>query len=418
MAEEKPIIVIKKKGGHGGHHGGAWKVAYADFVTAMMCFFMVMWLINSADAPTRKSIAQYFLARPGFFDSGSGSPISAGQTGIFKEGYPPDMKHTEKYATGGERSQMRKKSGAEDVELEGRGAQGMAIEATPPASTPPPGTPTLSPEELAAIRGPAGSLPGLIGGKDLTEQLAERVAQQIRYQIASSPELREFLGVVDVKVDADGLNIEILDTEKTSMFNSGSPVIRQEAEAAFLKIAGILAKLPNEITIVGHTDAKPFARSARGYTNWELSADRANAARRVLERAGMQPNQITSVLGRADRELKNPNDPFAASNRRITLKMRFPIDQTIDLSKDPNALDTLSTTSGQATDSPTQAEEPVHSFSPKDILEKREERDKTPIKLPEHEPPVENPPPPPERKQNLIFSDNPVLGPPSPFSNF
>lgn len=408
MAEDKPIIVIKKKGGHGGHHGGAWKVAYADFVTAMMCFFMVMWLINSADAPTRKNIAQYFLSRPGFFEAGSGTPISIGASGILKEGFPPAQKHTRKYASGEDQAPMKKKSGAEDADLENTGTKSTQLAITPIAITPVQGLPTLSPEQLTQLR--MGQPPG---GAETPKELLEKVAQQIKRQIAASPELKELLGVVDVKVDADGLNIDIMDTEKTSMFKLGSPRIEEEAAAAFAKIGGILSKVPNHIDIVGHTDAKPFASRAGGYTNWELSADRANAARRLLEKSGISPDRITSVLGRADRELKNPNDPFAASNRRITLKMRFPVNQDIDLSKNPAALEELP--APEVTQAGAAPVETVHAMTPREILERRRAAAGTPIALPDEPPRTTNPD---YMEKDKIFPQNPVLGPPSPFSNF
>jgi len=409
MAEEKPIIVIKKKGGHGAHHGGAWKVAYADFVTAMMCFFMVMWLINSADTPSRQAIAAYFK-RPGLFETGSGTPLLSGGAGILPEGGAPAKKDSRKFTTGDKQAPMKKKSGALEEEAETGGGLSAKKSEKPAEEEQGPGQFRL-PKTTSRII-PPGATPSL-------DQL-EEMAGHIRRQIGASPELQQLLGVVDVKVDADGLNIEIIDTEKTSMFALGSAVIQPEAQAAFAKIGAILAKLPNSIDIVGHTDAKPFSRSYHGgYSNWELSADRANAARRLLEKSGIAPERFSSVLGRADKDLKNPKDPFAASNRRITLKMRFPANQVIELPNEPQdlgLLPTLNPSPSQQLISETKPPEAkVHTLTPAEILGKQKKEENKTIPLPDEEPPISNPA---YMEKDKIFSHNPVLGPVQPFTNF
>ncbi|MDC0358490.1 OmpA family protein [Oligoflexia bacterium] len=395
MAEEKPIIIVKKKGGHGGHHGGAWKVAYADFVTAMMAFFMVMWLLNSAEVATKQNIASYFK-RPGIFAEGSGTPLLIGEAGILRDAYVPPHDAEDRTGKGHSQEKQPGKSGTEyQDDLEGN----------------------VSPDKLVEKTGEEQEPQILEEGVEYTTQqlqkmAAERLAEDIRQQVESYPELEELLGIVDIKVEADGLNIEIMDTEKSSMFRSASARIEAEAQTAFGKLAGILKKVPNKIDIVGHTDAIPFSSRRGGYSNWELSADRANAARRILELNGIASERIISVVGRADREPQNVKNPFAASNRRITLKMRFDQQMKIDLSKNPKALDEvkeeLSKEEMRVLD---QKRKLGHRWAPETII-KATKRDKNTIPLPADSPPGASPT---IIKKDKIFSDAPVFGPTNPF---
>ena len=429
MADDKPIIIIKKSGGHGGHHGGAWKIAFADLVTAMMAFFMVMWLVNSADTATRQSVAAYFR-RPGLFSQGSGTPLMMGSSGILADGVPPRNSNEEK-GTGRAVAQVAKgtplpnviiptpdpyaelelgpppqtkekakkgaglgegKGGTPEEQLEEEFEEELELQPTPEGTPrPTPETPTANPMEA--------------------------VAQQIRETITASPELMNLLGAVDVKVDADGLNIEIMDIEKSSMFTLGSSDILSEANEAFNKLAEILKKLPNKIDIVGHTDAKPYTANSRSYSNWELSADRANAARKLLERAGIPVERITSVIGKADRELVNKGDPLAASNRRITLKMRFDLNQNVNLGKDPNALNDISKLKPKASPLPGfSAPQTVHRYSPGSLLKAAKA---TPVPTPLQLITKKKPDRLDTRKgKGQIFSNSPVVGPPDPFAGF
>lgn len=341
MADDKPIIIIKKKGGHGGHHGGAWKVAYADFVTAMMAFFMVMWLVNTAEETTKQNIASYFR-RPGLFHSGSGTPLLIGEAGILRDAYvPPHKSDTRKQGgkdqdtalpqntgTDEQRDSKRKvtikgEQGKSGGQKDAEGKQGLLKDSAPTQG------------QLSEKSPPKGGIEELAQNEKM---MLGQIADEIKRQIAGSKELQELLGMVDVKIDADGLNIEIMDTEKVSMFASGSARINSEAREAFAKLAGIIKNLPNEIDIVGHTDAKPFSLRPGAYSNWELSSDRAQAARRLLEENGLAPDRMRSVVGRADKEPRIVSDPLASANRRITLKMRFKFNQNIDLGKQPDAL--------------------------------------------------------------------------------
>lgn len=352
MADDKPIIIIKKKGGHGGHHGGAWKVAYADFVTAMMAFFMVMWLVNTAEVATKQSIASYFK-RPGIFSEGSGTPLLIGGAGILEDGMAP--------------SKPQKNAGDGSMAGSAASAQGTAAP-TPKIRTSP--EPKQSPQSGAAGQqqgtGTAGQQQGAgalgqqqnqaqtgagqakegteMGGKgsdpeaqrEASEKSAFKVlSEEIKREVNTVPELAKVLGLVNVKLEADGLQVDIMDSDTESMFALGSAQVLPEARAALIKLGELLKDFSNQIEVFGHTDARPFSSRIGGYSNWELSSDRANAARKLLEIGGVKPDRFATVSGKADRELLNTKDPNAAENRRITLKMRFKKKRTMEF-KDLN----------------------------------------------------------------------------------
>ena len=408
MADDKPIIVIKKKGSHGGHHGGAWKIAYADFVTAMMAFFMVMWLLSAATSTQRKLLASYFR-KPGIFNEGSGTPLLIGAAGILNDGLPP--------------SQYRG-----TYEKEG-------IEQAPPVRKDKDPVPNelaekidLKIEELKKIleelkkHGDADAgklLDELSKGdqeKKVEKESLEQVAEKVKQKIMASPELKELLGAVDVKVDADGLTIEIMDTVQTSMFSSGSSTILPDAAKAFTKLAGILNTVPNKIDVIGHTDATPFRSRTGSYTNWELSADRANAARKLLEAQGLQTGRIESVIGKADSELKNKDNPTDASNRRITLKIRFSNIPKTDLAKNtPDMLKNFTTIENNwqkknAAAPQDQTPSPIHSLTVKDIIDEAaaQKRAETAADVAAKQKADKKAQ---EIEKGLIFKENPVLSP-------
>jgi chemotaxis protein MotB len=433
MADDKPIIIIKKKGGHGGHHGGAWKVAYADFVTAMMAFFMVMWLVNTADQQTKQNIASYFR-RPGLFQSGSGTPLMIGEAGILPDAYvPPHPQDTKKAGGKDQDTNLPKNAGNEDqkdkkkqITIKGeegkRGGQKDAKGKSGLQKDDAKNQGQLSEGKAAAEMQAAAA----------EKLLFDKVAQQIREEVASSKELQDLLGVVDVKIDADGLNIEVMDSEKTSMFASGSARISNDAQKAFEKIGEIIKKLPYSVDIVGHTDAKPFSSRTGGYSNWELSADRANAARRLLESEGIEATRITSVVGRADKELRVASEPMAASNRRITLKMRFKFNRNLNFEKNPELLENpeampeLPTGEGGSAQvsggaEPDGAPEKVHSMTTKQVAANDHYVPKKSVAATERSDLVQLPesgaPNTPAGK-NKLFGDSPVIAPADPFSNF
>ncbi len=319
MADEKPIIIIKK-GGHGhGHHGGAWKVAYADFVTAMMAFFMVMWLVNSADVTTKKAIALYFR-KPGIFETGSGTPMFEGGSGLLPDGFLPAHPEDNNYTFGRSmdiREGVTDQEGGDIKSMKSKdrdGKQGI-IEST-----------KADPRNLGGMGDAVKGLKPEEVLRAQKEQMGE-VVQVLKEQLAGTGKdgktnFANMLGAIEIKMTGDGLIIDIMDTDKTSMFRSGSSNILPEAEESFRKIARAIRVLPNKIDIIGHTDSKPFRRGAP-FSNWELSADRANAARRILEEEGLTGDQFGGIIGRADKELKNKEKPLDPINRRITLKIQF-----------------------------------------------------------------------------------------------
>ncbi len=238
MADESkaPIIVIRKKSGHGGHHGGAWKVAYADFVTAMMALFIVLWLMSSSDQ-AKKAIGGYFNDPTGF-----GKQVGSTMAGS---------------------------------------GESLAITKT----------------EMSEI-------------KDKIEQAMRK-----------APEFQKLEKNIQVTVTGEGLRIELLETDKGMFFESGKPKPSKFGEDLLQRLAAELGKLPNKVLIEGHTDSAAF--SGEGYSNWELSADRANAARRLMQESGLRSDQVTQVRGFADQRLRVPKDPTDPSNRRISVIVQY-----------------------------------------------------------------------------------------------
>ncbi len=409
MADDKPIIIIKKKGGHGGHHGGAWKVAYADFVTAMMAFFMVMWLLNSASTPVKQSIASYFR-KPGLFQEGSGTPLMMGEAGILRDAYVPPSPDKKKYSSGAVQAPNKKQSGPEEQHDHHDSSPKQAEE--PPTDAIPAvnrqrGAESEKPDKKPldidkTSRGYEFDKPTVsTKEEEIAKRNLQQAAEELRTLLQMNPRIKELLGIVDVKIENDGLQLDIMDTERSSMFSSGSAKVLPEAQEAFTKIGGILAKLPNTIDVMGHTDGKPFSSRQGGYSNWELSADRANAARRLLENAGIEAARFTSVVGKADKDLKNIEDPLAPANRRITVKVRFKASTAINVDKEPDVLEDLfkptaiptTAPTMAATDTETSAIEPEASptqLSAKEIVESTKE--KKSVALPEQRDPIDSNP--------------------------
>lgn len=303
----KTIIIVKKVSGHGGHHGGAWKVAYADFVTAMMALFMVLWLVNTASVTTREKIASYFR-KPGVFEKGSGTPLEIGGGGILTDSFTPPAESNSQVSSSHRIYSVQTKDG--DYR-EGFG------------------------------RGEGNSEGDLAGAEQKGPELA-LIAQEIREALESKQSgagktgeeggdkgqegetFNDSLGRVEIRIDQRGLHIDIMDTEKASMFSSGSALVHPDAREDVKKIGALLATLPNPIDIEGHTDAQPFRDAGRNsYDNWNLSVDRANAARRLLAEAGVESSKIARVVGYADQRPRVIDNPLDPSNRRITISMRF-----------------------------------------------------------------------------------------------
>ena len=274
MAEKKlqPIIIKRiKKSGH-AVHGGAWKIAYADFVTAMMAFFLLMWLLGSTAKGDLQGISDYFssplkVAMAGGDGAGNSSSVmTGGGTDLAK--------------TAG---QVRRS--AADEERERR----------------------KSIESAKAER---------------AKQDAARIKalqSKIDAMITENPRLNEYKSQIRIDVTPDGLQIQIVDNQNRPMFDSGSALVKPYMRDILREIGTALGGVENRISLAGHTDAAPYGNSDRGYSNWELSADRANASRRELVSAGMPDAKLGRVVGLAASDLLEPDNPRAPANRRITI---------------------------------------------------------------------------------------------------
>ena len=233
----RPIIIIKKKVGHGGHHGGAWKVAYADFVTAMMALFIVLWLLNTSK-PVREAIAGYFRDPSGTANKMGSKNVGSGENF------------------------------------------------------------TITKDNVS----------------DLMQKLQKTIQQM--------PDFDKLQHQIEMTITSEGLRIELLETATGTFFDVGSPRPSANGKELLVLLAQELGKVPNRISIEGHTDSRPFAK-ARDYGNWELSVDRANAARRWMLQNGVRPDQISQIRGFADQMLRKGNDPQDPSNRRISLIVQY-----------------------------------------------------------------------------------------------
>ncbi len=235
-SQEQTIIIVKKKSGHHAHHGGAWKVAYADFVTAMMALFIVLWLM-SASQEVQHSIAGYFRDPKGF----------GNQTG----------------------SSM--------------GGNGESL--------------TISKDHMDLLKG--------------------RIEQAVR----QSPEFSKLKDYVQMTVTGEGLRIELLESAKGMFFETGQAAPTDAGKDLLIRLAREIGKMSNSILVEGHTDSKPYQSST--YSNWELSADRANAARRIMQENGLRSNQVKQVRGFADEQLRLPSEPENPGNRRISIIVQY-----------------------------------------------------------------------------------------------
>ena len=253
-------IIIKKKGGHGGHHGGAWKVAYADFVTAMMALFIVLWLMN-----TSKQVQE---AVGGYFRDPNGTS---------------------------------KLVGIGNSKLNGQQGSGENV----PLS------------------------------KDDMQKLKEELQNSIR----KITELRSLSKQIEMTVTSEGLRIELLESAAGTFFDIGNATPSENGKALLKAMAEEIGKLPNHVSIEGHTDSKPYGKV--GYSNWELSVDRANAARRIMAESGMSPNQVSQVRGYADQHLRNKDNPEDPANRRISLIVEY-VDSPGGRSAEPKLVESAS----------------------------------------------------------------------------
>jgi chemotaxis protein MotB len=287
MAElEQPIVVKRiKKGGHGGHHGGAWKVAYADFVTAMMAFFLLLWLLNTTTPEQKMGLAEYFTPTIGLKDS----------MGI---GFKGGIRSTEA---------GRSKNDLTQVGLvHGQVKQGPA----PDVSNSQTGESDPEAEDAAPAKKP----------DEVVEDSEEfRSAEEgIKQAMRDNQELKDYQSNVIVTDTPEGLKIDMIDDQKQPMFIPGGAVLSEQGKKILDTMARVISKAPNNISIHGHTDASAVGYTSQ-YSNWELSADRANAARRFLISVQIESERVVKVVGQADRELLTPQEPSSPRNRRITI---------------------------------------------------------------------------------------------------
>jgi chemotaxis protein MotB len=317
VADERPIIIIKRiKKVAGGHHGGAWKVAYADFVTAMMAFFLLLWLLNAVTEEQKKGIASYFRPTLAVQNTSASFTILAGQAQPMESMSGGASAQTD--LDDPEQADMTQEEPAT-----GKGKQPDSVKDQPP--DPGEGAKPVDLAEAAATVAAA------------EQKQFEQIKNDIKNAIQESPELIELEKNLKIDQTEDGIRIQLLDQEKSSMFPSGSAAMNPRSKELLEKVAEVVRSLPNRIEISGHTDATPYA-GGRDYTNWELSADRANASRRVLVAAGISADRLQKIEGRADTDPFVASDPFDPENRRISIiLLRQPPPPSPDPVPDPNA---------------------------------------------------------------------------------
>jgi chemotaxis protein MotB len=283
MADDIAPIIIKKvkKGGHGAH-GGAWKVAYADFVTAMMAFFLLLWLLNVTTTEQKEGLADYFApTMASLSQSGSGGLLGG------KSMQPDGAMISNLGVPSAVSSISPPESGRKDEGEDARKAREME-----------------EAELLEKLR-------------QIEEMSFEQARDQIRQAINKDPALSGLKDNIIIDMTPEGLRIQIVDQFNESMFESGSATIKPRVRTLIGMIAKSIEELPNGLSISGHTDSSSF--NGRDYSNWELSSDRANASRRALLDAGLKPDRIERVAGRADTDPLISDDPTNPGNRRISI---------------------------------------------------------------------------------------------------
>jgi len=335
----KPMIVIRKEEVvEGGHHGGAWKVAYADFVTAMMAFFLLMWLLNATTQEQKRGLADYFspnnvLARS---NSGFGQPFGGTTPNV--EGSLASDRGAVQLVTGPTHPIIDADEGEGDVpatpspqKVSGPSLLTMAQDGGGPNTIAKPDIKAAAPGTVArdASAGTAMAVPSTDGrdtaalkrdqaaSRERERQVLEQAAEQIRDAVRSDPALAPFAKQLAVELTPEGLRIQVLDDDKQPMFAFGTSSLSERARALLAKVAPVLVRLPEGVAVDGHTDGAPYRGSDR--SNWDLSAERANATRRLLTDAGVPEARIRAVAGRADRDLLVTADPLAAANRRVVI---------------------------------------------------------------------------------------------------
>ena len=253
MDKARPIIILKKKGGHGGHHGGAWKVAYADFVTAMMALFIVLWLLNSSKQ-VQEAVGGYFKDPTGTSKKVGSNMIGTGENFL------------------------------------------------------------------------------------LTKDNMTKLKEQLQEAMKHTADFAKLKDHIEMTVTNEGLRIELTESEKGTFFDNGSARLNKDGVEILDALAEELGRLPNKLSIEGHTDSKPYAPSAI-FGNWELSSDRANAARRMMRANGIRADQVEQIRGFADQRLRKRDSPLDPANRRISIIVQYIVKNDEDDSKPAAAAD-------------------------------------------------------------------------------
>jgi chemotaxis protein MotB len=298
---DAPIIYKKIKKSTHAHHGGAWKIAYADFVTAMMAFFLLMWLISMTTPEQKQGLADYFAPA-------SVSRSTSGSGGVL---------------------------GGTAFDAEGSRMPGSAPRVVMTISTPAaPKSPETNNQRTAnasdglhesknsqnAAQGHISSSTSPVEINSVDEQNFRSAAESLRQAMQDNPELAELSKNVLIDETPEGLRIQIIDQDGRSMFPAGHAEPYERTRLLLEAVGKILLRLPNRISIAGHTDSTPY-QGVPGYSNWELTADRANAARRIIEAQGLPDDRVFQVVGKADSEPLFPEDTRMAANRRLTVTL-------------------------------------------------------------------------------------------------
>ena len=332
------IVIRRDEGEAHGHHGGAWKVAYADFVTAMMAFFLLMWLLNATTEEQRTGLADYFAPTNlfGRSASGSGEPFGGrtpndpgtststdGSPQVIRGPRPPSDAEDEEAETPARRPVMGLEAAADDPTdgspagravreaAQGQGRHALVQGGDYAAAR-------LTPAEAQEAAAEALNREAAAQGDAQRERRAlERAGAQLRAAILTDPALQELAGQLLIDTVPQGLRIQVVDDERRPMFALGSAAPNRRARDLMQKVVPVLAGLPNAITLAGHTDSHTYRGQEKG--NWELSSERANAVRRLLLESGLADGRIRSVTGNADRDLLLPAEPLNPANRRITM---------------------------------------------------------------------------------------------------
>ncbi|WP_207479329.1 flagellar motor protein MotB [Arenibaculum pallidiluteum] len=323
---KRPIIIKKVEEGHHGHHGGAWKVAYADFVTAMMAFFLLLWLLGSTTEEQRKGIADYFNPTVAVSSGPSGAGGVLGGVSISVKGSSAGtgtpmgmagMPVGSAAAIGG--MEDSEEENEETAQQPGRGPGDHQGDREDEARDRAPERPLSAAERAAAMRAAdAAKAAEREEGPEAEERRFTAAGKALREALGSIPELQDIAQSVVVDRTPEGLRIQIVDQANYSLFPSGGSMMEARTARLLEQVTHAISSLPNKVSIRGHTDARPFAQGS-GRDNWALSTERANATRMAMQAAGLNPSRIANVVGLADVEPFVAGDPMAPQNRRMSI---------------------------------------------------------------------------------------------------